>query len=255
MANSMNGLLRFCLAGWAIAGLIVFANVPTAMAQWLPPWRAASPGEIERNLEAQGYELMAPLMRRPGVYLADVSAGPAGYQRLVVDAGSGQILERFMVSGRMWGPALARNEGFGEPQLGVGARPMSADFSEPPTVGAPAGKSAHDGSGKVHIQSAISPYGAVEEPAGTKPKSKFGATERKVPASKAPVANPPLPPPAPREAARPDGSGSPASRSWRKSLSQTRRRPTPVRPKSTTSHRRSRPRLKACPPMRVTGRR
>jgi hypothetical protein len=197
----MNRSLRFCLAGWAIAGPMVFANVPTATAQWLPPWQVASPGEIERNLEAQGYGLMAPLMRRPGVYLADVNAGPAGYQRLVVDAGSGQILQRFVVPGRAWGPAPAdRDQGFGESPLGVGARPTSPDFSEPPTR-----------SGKVHIPSAISPYGAVEEPAGAKPKSKFGSTERKVPASKAPTANPPLPPPAPREAARPDGWGSPAS--------------------------------------------
>ena len=56
-------------------------------------------------------------MRRPGVYLADVSAGPAGHQRLIIDARSGQILERFPAPGRNWGPALAaRDEEFGEPQ-------------------------------------------------------------------------------------------------------------------------------------------
>src|ERR1700722_17099643 len=99
MATRMNGSLRFCLAGAAIGGLVAFSPVPTARAQWLPPWGGASPVEIERSLEAQGYGLMAPLVRRPGVYLADVSAGPAGYQRLVVDARSGQILERFMAPG------------------------------------------------------------------------------------------------------------------------------------------------------------
>ncbi len=116
MTTRMNRALRLCLTSSALGGLIAFAFVPPAMAQWAPPWGAAWPGEIERSLEAQGYVLTAPLVRRPGVYLADVSAGPAGYQRLVVDARSGQILERFVAPGRMWGPALAaRDEEFGEP--------------------------------------------------------------------------------------------------------------------------------------------
>ena len=104
------------MAGSALGGLIVFAFVPAATAQWLPPWRHCASGDVERSLEAQGYVLTAPLMRRPGVYLADVSAGPAGYQRLVIDARSGQILERFAAPGRTWGPALAaRGEEFGGP--------------------------------------------------------------------------------------------------------------------------------------------
>src|SRR5580704_2085424 len=126
MTDSKNGALRLCLTGSALGGLIAFAFVPTAKAQWLTPWRAASPGEIERSLEAQGYGLIAPLVRRPEVYLADVSAGPAGYQRLVIDARSGQILERFIAPGapgRVWGPAFAaRDEEFGEPPPpGVGS--------------------------------------------------------------------------------------------------------------------------------------
>ena len=117
MTNRMDGALRLCLAGSALGGLIAFAFVPAATAQWLGPWQAASPGEIERSLEAQGYGLIAPLVRRPGIYLADVSAGRAGYQRLVIDARSGQILERFIAPGRTWGPALAaRDEEFGEPR-------------------------------------------------------------------------------------------------------------------------------------------
>ena len=56
-----------------------------------------------------------------GVYLADVTAGPAGHQRLIIDARSGQILERFAAPGRNWGPKLADREGgFGEPEDGVG---------------------------------------------------------------------------------------------------------------------------------------
>jgi len=215
MTTRMNRVLRLCLTSSALGGLIAFAFAPAATAQWLPPWRAASPGEIERSLEAQGYGLIAPLVRRPGIYLADVSAGPAGYQRLVVDARSGQILERFMAPGapgRVWGPAFAaRDEEFGEPPPpGLG----SPGFSGLPAT-APAAKKSYGGPANVHIPAAISPYGAGEAPAGTKPKAKSVSTEREAATTK-PPSNPPLPPPAPREAATPDGSGSPATKSAEK---------------------------------------
>jgi hypothetical protein len=218
MATRMNGSLRFCLAGAAIGGLAAFAPVPAARAQWLPPWGGASPVEIERSLEAQGYGLIAPLVRRPGVYLADVSAGPAGYQRLVVDARSGQILERFVAPGRMWGSTLAaRNEEFGEPQPGSVGPPLHPGFSGPPAAAAPSAKSAYGGAANLHIPAAISPYGQGEAPVGTKARAKATSTERKAPAK--PASSPPLPPPAPREAARPDGSGAPASESAKASES------------------------------------
>jgi hypothetical protein len=199
MTTRMNRALRLCLTSSALGGLIAFAFAPAATAQWLPPWRAASPGEIERSLEAQGYGLIAPLVRRPGIYLADVSAGPAGYQRLVVDARSGQILERFMTPGRVWGPAFAaRDEEFGEPPPpGVG----SPGLSGLPAI-APAVKKSYGGPANVHIPAAISPYGAGEAPGGTKPKAKSVSTEREAATTK-PPSNPPLPPPAPRAAASP----------------------------------------------------
>jgi hypothetical protein len=210
MATRMNGSLRFCLAGAAIGGIVAFAPIPPARAQWLPPWGGASPVEIERSLEAQGYGLIAPLVRRPGVYLADVSAGPAGYQRLIVDARSGQILERFVAPGRMWGPTFAaRSEEFGEPQPGGVGPPLNPGFSGPPAAPAPSGKSANGGPANLHIPAAVGSYGHGEAPAGTKARAKAASTERKAPAAKA-ASSPPLPPPAPREAARPDGSGSPA---------------------------------------------
>ena len=134
MAIKLNRELGRCLAGSALGALIAVAFVPTAMAQWMPPLGAAFPGEIERGLEAQGYVLTAPLMRRPGVYLADVSAGPAGHQRLIIDARSGQILERFAIPGRNWGPRLAAREGgFGEPEDGVGPAPAPG-FAGPPAT-------------------------------------------------------------------------------------------------------------------------
>jgi hypothetical protein len=193
MTINLNGALGRCLAGSALSALIAVAFVPTAAAQWMLPWGAAFPGEIERSLEAQGYVLTAPLMRRPGVYLADVSAGPAGHQRLIIDARSGQILEHFTAPGRNWGPALAaRDEEFGEPPLGPGF------------AGPPAARSAYGGPANAHIPAAVSPYGVEETRAGTKAKLKSASTERKA------TLNPPLPPPAPRETARVDGSDSTA---------------------------------------------
>ncbi|HZZ24009.1 MAG TPA: hypothetical protein VFE60_16140 [Roseiarcus sp.] len=210
MTINLSGALSRWFTGSVLGGLIAFAFVPTATAQWLTPWGAASPGEIERSLEAQGYGLIAPLVRRPGVYLADVSAGRD--QRLVIDARSGQILERFISSGRAWGPALAaRGEEFGGPPPPGGAGPpLSPGFSGPHT-GGPGAKSAYGGPANVHIPAAISPYGAAEAPAGTKSRPKSVSTERKTPATK-PVSTPPLPPPAPRELATPDGSDSLASK-------------------------------------------
>jgi hypothetical protein len=200
MTTSMSRALRLCLTSSALGGLVTFAFVPAATAQWLPPWRAASPGEIERSLEAQGYGLIAPLVRRPGIYLADVSAGPAGYQRLVVDARSGQILERFTAPGRIWGPALAARDGEfgGPPPPGVGS-PWSPGFSGVPAT-ATAAKKSYGGPANVHIPAAISPFGAGEAPAGTKSKPKAVANEREAAATK-PPSTPPLPPPAPRDAA------------------------------------------------------
>ncbi len=213
MTIRLNGALSRCLAGSTLVALFGFAFVPSAMAQWLPPpWGAAFPGEIARSLEASGYVLTAPLLRRPGIYIADVSAGPAGYRRLIIDARSGQILESFPASRRMWGPRLAaRDEEFGEPASpGVGEPRLGGAFSNPPGGSAP-GKSAYGGSGNVHIPAAISPYGPAAAPLSTKPKSKVASIEHKAPGTRAPLVNPPLPPPAPREAARTDEPAPPTS--------------------------------------------
>jgi len=203
MTIKLNRALGRCFEGPVLGALIAVAFVPTATAQWMPPWGPVFPGEIERNLEAQGYVLTAPLMRRPGVYLADVSAGPAGHQRLIIDARSGQVLERFTTPGRNWGPTVAaRDEEFGEPQDGGVGPPLGPGFAGPPAAAAMA-RSAYGGPANVHIPAAVSPYGVAEPRAGTKAKPKSASTERK-----AAAINRPLPPPAPREPAKADGSGS-----------------------------------------------
>ncbi len=107
---------------------------------------------------------------------------------------------------RNWAPAPeARDAEFGEPQSsGVGS-PLGPGFAGPPAAAAMA-KSTYGGPANVHIPAAVSPYGVGETRGGIKARLKSAPTERK------PIINPPLPPPAPRETAKVDGSGSMAAR-------------------------------------------
>ena len=213
MTMRLSGALRRRLASSAVAGLVALATLPAATAQWAPAWGwAAPPADIEQRLEAQGYVLVAPLRRRPGIYLADVRAGPTGYQRLVIDARSGDILERFI--------APPRTE-YGVRFNGFGGLPPQGAFGPPGFSVAPNGgppmRSAEGGPPDVRIPSAVSPFGSQFAPSLTKPKPKSAATDRKTPPNKtapgaiAPTAAPPLPPPAPREAVKPDESAPPAA--------------------------------------------
>ena len=212
MPTRINAALRKRLVGSALGGLIAFAAVPVAMAQWLPPWRAVvSAGDIAHQLEAQGYMLIAPLQRRPGVYLADVRAGPAGYQRLVIDARNGEIIERFISPPRSFSPEFAARDGeFDQPPPGV-VHPPGYGFDG--RYGGTAPRSAYGGPAEVHIPTAISPYGQ-SAPGSAKPKPP-AATARKTPPSNAapaaapPTIGPPLPPPAPREATTPPERSTP----------------------------------------------
>lgn len=213
MTISINGALSRRLAGPALGALIAFAVVPAAMAQWLPPpWRAMFPSEIARSLEAQGYVLTAPLMRRPGVYLADVRTGPAGHQRLIIDARSGVILERFAAPGPIWGSSVAAlddgSSGLRPPWI---AGPSPGAGSSGARGPAPAARPAYHGPANVHIPAAISPYDSGATPPEAKPKPRPVLSQYRSPATRAPTVNPPLPPPAPREPSKSDGSDTPAS--------------------------------------------
>jgi hypothetical protein len=204
MTIRSNGAARRCLAASAVGAFIANAIVTGASAQWVAPWRAAFPGEIAQALEAQGYVLASPLMRRPGIYLADVSAGPAGYQRLVIDAHTGQILERFSVPSDAWAPRLAtRDEGFSSSPAAA-SPPLSGELSSPSTHSSSRSSGVR---GADHIPAAISPYGSRQAPLGAKPKTKSALTDRK-PSTTRPI-DPPLPPAAPREAAKAVESGPP----------------------------------------------
>jgi hypothetical protein len=105
-----------------------------------------------------------------------------------------------------------RDEGFGEPQPGVEQR-LSAGSSGAPAAVPPFAKSTYGRPASVHIPAAISPYGPATAPVGVRPKTKVASTEHKISGAKAAATmNPPLPPPAPREAAKAEEPGPPTSK-------------------------------------------
>ena len=245
MTTRMNRALRLCLTSSALGGLIAFAFAPAATAQWLPPWRAASPGEIERSLEAQGYGLIAPLVRRPGIYLADVSAGPAGYQRLVVDARSGQILERFMASRsslgtsvrrprrRVWRAAAARR---GKPWL-----------LRPPSNGA--------GGEEILRRSCERPYSGGHQPIWRRGSAGRNEAQGEVGFHRTRGGDDQAPVKPASTASRATRGGLASDKVGHARIDRINRKSTPVRLRSTTSRRPRRTRLKARPQRPATNRR
>jgi hypothetical protein len=91
------GSARIRWGGFAAAAAFLLAMTASAEAQgFFDIFRPGpSPYDIERRLEDAGYVLQRPLVLRGDVYLADVEAGRGRFQRLVIEADSGRILERF----------------------------------------------------------------------------------------------------------------------------------------------------------------
>jgi len=90
---------RLTLLGIAAAALILAAP---AQAQWFNLGFGLRADQVERIIVSSGYQLTGPIIRNDGVYLADV-VGPRGQrQRLVVDAMSGRLLERFRGRGEFY---------------------------------------------------------------------------------------------------------------------------------------------------------
>jgi hypothetical protein len=122
----------------ASAALVACAGLSTAEAQWFLPVGASPPQEIAQRLLAKGYVLIGPLQRRDTVYLADVNAGSAGRERLVIDAWSGEILQRFVAHRRYArsgsGGYVVEGGEFDSPPP-LGPPPMRDFFNGPPGNG------------------------------------------------------------------------------------------------------------------------
>jgi len=94
--------------GWGAAALVLLALPATAQAQgFFFLFGNPSPYEIERQLAASGYVLSGPLTLRGDVYLADVVVRGEGPERLVIDAQSGRVVERYRGRTDRWREAAA----------------------------------------------------------------------------------------------------------------------------------------------------
>jgi hypothetical protein len=98
------------LAHLAAAAAVLLALSPAAKAQGLFSFFGGGPSsyEIERRLEAGGYGLIRPLVRRGDVYLADVASGRGEVERLVIDAETGRIVQRIPAARARWRDAAPR---------------------------------------------------------------------------------------------------------------------------------------------------
>jgi hypothetical protein len=197
--------LRPVAARAAVAGLVVLGAVSGANAQWFPPMGAASPGEIAQRLLAQGFVLTGPLRRNETVYLADVDAGASGHERLVIDAWSGEVLQRFVARPRSRSPGAA-----------AGYVIERGEFDSPPPLGPPPARDFFLGSG-----GGVAYGGPAGAPAEATPRTKVNPRSspiRRKPADSKPAvtAAPPVQPAAPPEGgasagAKNNPSGAPPS--------------------------------------------
>ena len=221
MAGS-NATLRRLLARLALAALPTLAAAAGANAQWFPPmgaspheyvqWfpplGAASPNEIAERLRAEGFVLVGPLHRNDTVYLVDVNAGSVGRERLVIDAWSGEILQRFVPRspssrpGAAAGYVIERGEFDIPPPL---APPPAREFFGPDTS---SGKVAYGGPANARIPEAVGPVSPLERTSRTRLKQKPAAS-RHAPAESKPTtaAVPPAQPLKPDE-----GGANPATK-------------------------------------------
>jgi len=194
----------------ALAGLAAVFIGAAAQAQFLPG--AAPPGEIAERLRANGYYLIGPLRRKDTVYLADVAGGDGGRQRLVIDAWSGEILQRFVARPAGWRPGfpggyvMEGGEFDGPPPLGP---PPKQDFLAQPgyAYGEPTEERKPPRSRPAHSRTRQRPAALTRptqplrvEPAN--PPNAPSAEAAKEPGKPEPSATPAPPPPTAPESAK-----------------------------------------------------
>jgi len=88
------------LATALIVGGLLALSAPAAHAQFFNFFfhsEGLDPSEVQGMLEDRGLALVAPLRRNGGVYVADVEVPRGGHLRLIVDAESGRIVQRFRI--------------------------------------------------------------------------------------------------------------------------------------------------------------
>jgi hypothetical protein len=120
---------------WAAAALVLLAlptAAPASAQGFFFLFGGPSPYEIERQLAAAGYLVTSPLTLRGDVYLVDVVVRGEGPERLVLDAHSGRIVERYRGRADRWREAAA------PPPSAWGDDPSQWNAPRPPTAIGPA---------------------------------------------------------------------------------------------------------------------
>ncbi len=123
---------RTPFAAALIAGGLVALSTPAAHAQFFNFLfhEGLDPSDVQSMLEDRGLNLTGPLRRNGGVYIADVE-GPRGVrQRLIVDAESGRVVQRFRLSG----PRLYSEYGAPRPPGEMGEAEQNPYAFSPPAV-------------------------------------------------------------------------------------------------------------------------
>jgi hypothetical protein len=122
-------------AALALAAALLWIGAPGAQAQWFNTDPALPAMRIERMVQASGYRLTGPVLRNGPVYLADVLGRQNDPERLVIDANSGRLLQRYRAPARA--QRYVSNGGWFGGQDDYGAAPQqrpvaSNDWAEQP---------------------------------------------------------------------------------------------------------------------------
>lgn len=108
--NWLLGLSAVAFAGLAVAPQAAHAQGLFGLFSF-----DVSPAEVAANINRHGYVVRSAIVRRGDVYLADVSGPTGAMQRLVIDAHSGQLEQRYAWRGDYYrqGPQpVAPNAGY-----------------------------------------------------------------------------------------------------------------------------------------------
>ncbi len=211
-ARTLKRFTRF-----AAAAAVLLAISPAAKAQGLFSFFGGgpSPYEIERRLDAGGYTMTGPLVRRGDVYLADVAAGRGDFERLVIDAETGRIIERFRARPARWRDAGPRDWDRDEPDRWDSAPrpPTELDLAAPrQTLDLPSTRpeprastreqlARGDDAAKPNVSVAPSAGRPTSSDANKKPRPSDAKRKIVIPAQASKPANSPAPARAPESAA------------------------------------------------------
>ena len=182
---------RATVAAIALFAALASMGSSPAYSQSSSSGSTLSPGQIQRIVEARGYQLTGPIVRRGRVYFADVVGQEDNAERLVIDARDGRLLRRSPGD-----PAVRRRVGnpddwspvtrffgalFGPPDdVAPLSPPPASDFYETPKPKASVKRP------KIETKQAVQP---ASVPGDNKPASTI--PEATTPSAPPPVAAPP----------------------------------------------------------------